>query len=334
MGLLMTQQPKSFKFSDEVESRLRNSNNKFIVTGGSGWIGRATIAMLLDSLGESFHERTEVFTSDGRTLRIGSQLVETRPLKTIAAYKAKNAYLVHLAFLTKEIANELLIDDYISKNLAISDLVTSFIKNNEIIGAFIPSSGAVYKTNGDLEDNVQNNPYGYLKLQDEQRFFGLDIDKSRMAQIRVFNLAGPFMNKVRNYALGSIISDIYSGGPIRLTSNKPVLRSYVHVLDLLELSFQIMLGITQGPSVPFDTATEQIIEIGLLAEKCRSILQVYGIEIIRSEFDPALKTDNYVGSNTTFLTLAARAGINLATIEQQIFDTASWISSTTPKRAG
>jgi len=327
-------QAKPFKFSDEVKSRISISDNKFIITGGSGWIGRATIAMLLDALGESFHARTEVFTSSGQTLRIGDQLVGTRPLQTINHHKTKNAHLIHLAFLTKELTNELPIDEYISQNLAISDLVTSFIKSNQIIGAFIPSSGAVYKTNGELEDNVQKNPYGYLKLQDEQRFFELDIDKNQLAQIRVFNLAGPFMNKVRNYALGSIISDIYSGGPIRLTSNKPVLRSYVHVIDLLELSFQIMLGITQGPSVPFDTATEQIIEIGLLAEKCRSILQAEQIEIIRSEFDPALKTDNYVGSYATFLTLAASAGIDLAPIEQQIFDTARWIASTTTQRTG
>ena len=318
---------RPLKFSDEVKSRLQNTDNKILITGGSGWIGRATIAMLLDSLENSFYGRTEIFTSTGREIKINNQQVITRPLQMINEQYFDDAYLIHLAFVTKEKSNELSLDEYIFRNQAISDLVTTFAKSNKIAGGFIPSTGAIYKANGDFEDDIKKNPYGFLKLLDEQKFLELDVDLSRMAQIRLFNLAGPFMNKSNDYALGSIINNIYSGGPIELRSNYPVLRSYVHVADLVELSFQIMLGMTAGPATPFDTATDQTIEIGELAQECKKVLRAEQIEIIRNNFEPSLKEDRYVGDKSTFLKLVSSARIKLAPIKEQISDTAEWLAS-------
>ena len=51
---------------------------------------------------------------------------------------------------------------------------------------------------------------------------------------RVFNLAGPFINKIQIYALATMIGDALAGRPIEIRASHRVLRSYLHVGDCID----------------------------------------------------------------------------------------------------
>ena len=141
---------------------------------------------------------------------------------------------------------------------------------------------------------------------------------------RLFNLAGPFLNKP-DYVLGSIIRDVARGGPIELRATHPVERSYVHVGDLVELAFAVMLGQKAAPSEPFDTAGERDIEVGELAALIASVLGKSGMEIRRPSFDGS-PADRYVGDPSVIRPLAHSYGITMRNLPTQIEDTAAFMT--------
>ena len=145
-------------------------------------------------------------------------------------------------------ASQLGVHDYIARNEEITELVLTHVRGSRPVGMLVPSSGAVY-----LGEDLVSNPYGVLKARDERRFIEIASEQAgpesafRLVIPRVFNLAGPFLNKPDHYVLGSIIEDIVRGGPIRLRAAGPVVRSYVHVGDLIDLSFAMMVGEGSDP---------------------------------------------------------------------------------------
>jgi nucleoside-diphosphate-sugar epimerase len=192
-------------------------------------------------------------------------------------------------------------------------------------GILMVSSGAVY-----LGDELATNPYGVMKARDERRFFELrgglggSGAPPRIVIPRLFNLAGPFLNKPE-YVLGSILSDIAQGGPIQLHATHPVVRSYVHVRDLVELAFAIMLGDGPVPLEAFDTAGEREIEVGELAEHAITVLGESGIEIRRPPLDHS-PPDRYVGSSDVINGLAHLYGVEFTKLSRQIEDTAFYMN--------
>ena len=222
--------------------------------------------------------------------------------------------LAHYAFATREFVSQLGTTDYIARNEEITDLVTGHVERTRPIGMLVLSSGAVY-----LGDELATNPYGVLKARDERLFFDLatraggEGSAPRIVVPRLFNLAGPFLNKPDGYVLGSILTDIERGGPIRLHADHPVVRSYVHVRDLVDLTFAMMLGDGPAPAEAFDTAGEREIEVGELAELAATVLGQPGMPVLRPPVDDT-QVDRYVGDPQVMNALARSYGINLTTL--------------------
>jgi nucleoside-diphosphate-sugar epimerase len=229
--------------------------------------------------------------------------------------------LAHYAFATREHVAQLGIDSYMERNEEITELVAAHVNRTRPIGMLLVSSGAAR-----LGDDPVLNPYGVLKARDERLFLdlaarlGREGTAHRIVVPRLFNLAGPFLNKP-DYVLGSIIRDIARGGPIQLHANHRVVRSYVHVQDLVDLAFAMMLGDQPTPQEPFDTAGEREIEIGELAELTASVLGQSGMPVRRPPIDDP-RTDRYVGDPSVIHSLARTYGTEFRSLERQIEDTA------------
>lgn len=312
-------------FPSTAHLQLVESDLDVVVTGCGGWLGQATLEMLDSSLGAEMTSRVHAFALSGRamTLRSGSRL-EARPLNELAQLQVGPHLLAHYAFATRERVSELGINEYIRRNRAISKLVQDHVAKTRPVGILNVSSGAVYSG-----DDLATNPYGVLKARDELRFLKIVEHLAeggsvpRLVIPRLFNLAGPFLNKPDHYVLGSIIRDIRAGGPIRLHASKPVLRSYVHVGDLIGLGFAVMLGKEESPSI-FDTAGEREIEVGELAQLAASVLGVANMVIERPPFDGS-EPDRYVGDPTAIRALATSYGFEMKTLSTQIVDTANYL---------
>lgn len=313
-------------FSSDSGRRLVESGLHVVVTGGGGWLGQATVEMLESSLGEQTATRVHVFASSRRSMQLRSGLrLEVYPLSELPERTVGPHLLAHYAFATREYVSELGTTEYIARNVAITDLVAAHVRRSGPVGMLVLSSGAVYSG-----DELETNPYGVLKVRDERLFSELAAASTsggsspRLVVPRLFNLAGPFLIKPRGFALGSILSDIKAGGPIELRADHPVVRSYVHVRDLVDLSFAMMLGDGPLPLDPFDTAGEREIEVGELAELAATVLGYPDMPIVRPPLDEA-NVDRYVGDPSVIGSLARAYGIEMSLLPEQIEDTARYL---------
>ncbi len=315
----------------DVLAAIAESETTIAVVGATGWMGRASLDLLGEVLGPALEGRVRAFSSRQTPIRLASgQTLMSEPLSALSALPQRPTVFLHYAFLTKDRVADFSLSDFVALNRQIADTVVHAAQTVPVRGLFVPSSGAVYRPDRTLDDDITANPYGVLKVEDERRF--LDLAERLGCPLvvpRVFNLAGPYINKHGAYALSSILLDILGGGPVRLRATQPVLRSYIHVSDLVGLALAHLLCGDGSALPPFDTAGEREIEVGELAELAREILGVSGVVIER----PALTTgspNRYVGNGATMATLARSRGLSLRALPAQIADTARFLASAEP----
>jgi UDP-glucuronate decarboxylase len=272
--------------SPQLTERVRTCEANFAVVGARGWLGRATLDILDAALGENITQRVQAFGSEAAVLALPSgRHVEMRPLSDLALLpQHRPTVFLHYAFLTKDRVDAFTPADYVRLNTQISQAVAIAVERVDTRSIFVPSSGAVYGPERQLTTDLAGNPYGALKLADERRFTALaEKVGCRLAIARVFNLAGPHINKHSAYALSSIINDVLRGGPIGLRAAHPVVRSYVHIGDLLAVAFALLCQ-PQGAEVTiFDTAGECEVEVGELARRAAACMGAPQMQIIRPE---------------------------------------------------
>lgn len=313
---------------ESLGRRLRNSDLHIAITGGSSWLGQATLQLLDHAFGEDLANRVSVFGSSARGQSLPSgRTIEIRPLDDISALPQNPYLFLHYAFITKGHIASHSLADYISRNEEIACTVEAAARRLPLKGFFLPSSGAVYRPDRSLHTRLEENPYGVLKQKDEVRFHALcDAMGSKLAAIRVFNLAGPCINNISGYALSSIIRDVLKDMPIEIHATRPVYRSYVHIIDLLELSLEALLSPDWAAPEPFDSAGEVAVEVGELALCISEAMGKPGHPIHRPPLGPE-KADNYVGDAATWRAHAKALNIDPKPLSRQITDTVQDLKS-------
>lgn len=315
---------KTLEFTEDIRESLLSRDAPVIVTGASGWLGQAALEMLEATYGRQFQTRIMAFSNTPKPimLRSGTVIMAQR-FAELANLILPPAIILHCAFLTREHAKLQPVADYAAANREIRRVMLSAIARNGALGVFVPSSGAVYGADRSLEGDESANPYGVLKLEDEAAF--ADIAQRLgfpCTVLRVFNLSGPFINKVSSYALASMIHDVQAGGPIQLRADIPVWRSYAAVDDVINLAMALLL---RGERLaPFDTAGDEQIEIGDLARRVALRLGVPEMLIIRPELTGG-RGSVYLGEGGVFFAQADKAGLALRPLDEQIANTAIYM---------
>ena len=310
-----------------IAESLGSSEARILVTGAGGWIGSATLEILAQALGpEEFRRRVRAFASRGRRLDLRAGLsVELAGLESLAAVEAGPAMLLHYAFLTREKASAMGIEAYRQANAGISETVAKAVARLKPLGMFLASSGAVYGPGRAFDEDIGRNPYGVLKRRDEILFAeACRAAGTRLAIARIFNLSGPYINKLDSYALASFLVDALTGRPIAIRAAQRVERSYVHVGDVAALALAALLE-PGAEALTFDTAGERVVEMGELAVLVRDALGRPDLEIHRPPVDAGRPVDRYVGDGTAMSALARRRGITLLDLPDQIRRTAEYL---------
>jgi len=310
---------------EALVSKIRDSEANFVVTGGGGWLGQASLNLLARVLGERFRDRVRVFGSRERELSFGTWSIPCRAMDALSSLERRPTLFLHYAFLTKDRVSQMTAEEFARINGRIAEGVTEAVRRMPAAGIFVPSSGAVYRRDRSLEEDFNANPYGAMKVADERRFLELAGErKCRLVIARVFNLAGPFINKIGSYALGSIINDVLHGTAITLNASHPVIRSYLHIEDLIALALSSLLDARAANEPPFDTAGEIEVEIEELAARAARLFDKPGIAIVRP---PVLSepVDRYVGEPGALRELARLHDISPAPLDRQILDTANYL---------
>jgi nucleoside-diphosphate-sugar epimerase len=318
----LTRRP--LEFGPAVAARVAASREPFVVVGAGGWLGLAALEMLSHALGSRFAQRVRAFGSRPRelTLRSGLRISCGGPAE-LDALRCGPSVVLHFAFLTRDRVGSMASEDYIGANREISDRIERLADALPATALLMPSSGAVYGPGRELARNRTANPYGALKVEDEERLQRLgERLGARVVVPRVFNLSGPYINKVDTYALASILTALLSGGEVALRATRPVIRSFVHVGDLLDVCLAALLDPAGAPFTQFDTAGSESIEVGELARRACRLLGRTDAPIQRPPLgaDPA---DAYVGDPSGWNALCRRYGVTARDLDAQIVDTAA-----------
>ncbi|MGC1302361.1 MAG: NAD-dependent epimerase/dehydratase family protein [Caulobacteraceae bacterium] len=183
------------------------------------------------------------------------------------------------------------------------------------------SSGAVYGGRGG-----DRNAYGEMKAAHEAGLREWSERKGRpLSLTRVFNVGGPYINHVGNYALGDFIQSLRRDGRIRIAATRGVFRSYVHVLELAQVIFHTALEDHDGV-LCFDTAGREVVEMGELARAVGEVLGRPEVEIQRPEIGTEA-SDWYVGDGRAYREALFRAGSGPVGLDTIIRDTADYLNA-------
>ncbi len=293
------------------------------ITGASSWLGQATLAMLAHEGALTSHIRLRLFGSAARPVRVVDRVFAIEPLSDAAPLDDGAWLLLHFAFLGKERTGDLDLTAFLAGNDTILADTMSIASAARDLRFVFASSGAAHTP------DRENNPYGWCKAAHEARIAAWCEERGApLVMPRIFNIGGPFANKLDSYALSSMILSAARTGAITIRASRPTFRSYVHIEELLAVLCNAAL--TQPPGAPkcFDTAGDEVVEMGMLAEHISDVLGG-GIRITRESCDGT--PDVYSGDGTTYRALLADSGVT--PLQAIIADQAAFLDvSTTDRR--
>lgn len=230
--------------------------------------------------------------------------------------------LLHFAYVTREFAADRGVPDYVMANLAITAQVLDAIRNSPPRFLGYASSGAARAAMDAGRLDVCDDPYGTLKVLDELALRRAMQDAGgRSLVLRVFNASGRWLAKPGAFALSDIIQQVHAGGPVIIKARHGVVRSYVDVEDLARAMIASALDITGPVDEVIETAGQEEVEVGELAERVRTVLGRPEVDIVRDR-DASAAPDRYVGEPGAFVDLARRVGVPILDLDAQIVRTA------------
>lgn len=300
--------------------RLAESNDRVVVAGAGGWLGLATLEALYQLLGPAFHHRVVCYGSNDRLLRLrGGLEVAQSALSSLRSLAPAPSLVLHFAFLTQEKAKVLSEADYVATNRSISNQVLTALDPIGATGVFVASSGAVYMAD-DQTAEASKRLYGKLKLEDEALSTDWGSRSGTRAVItRVFNVSGPYINKLSSYALASFIADALAGRPIEIKATRPVHRSYVAISELMSVGFGELTA-TESDPTPFDTAGDRAYEMREIAEIVRAAMGSKAP--IEASLVREGSPDTYVGDRPPYAARMAAHRVIALDFDAQVRDTA------------
>jgi len=309
-----------------IADALRHSHWRILVTGASGWLGQAALEMLSQTLGSGWDDRVLAFGSRERqwSLRDGTR-VQQQPLASLSALPRQPSLLLHFAFLTREKTAQMPAQAYVDQNRALSRLAAEGGAAVGVERAFVTSSGAVHAALAAPDNHDPSLLYGRLKLEVEALFqrFAQSYIPSRAFIARLFNLSGPYINKLDSYALASFIQQARKG-QINIRATHPVIRSYTSAANLLAVALGQLLAEQGATYLCVETAGEAETEMGELATAVRD--GVAPNAVIQRTMLNASPVDRYVGDGTAYRQLLADYGIAEHSLHRQIVDTADYLA--------
>ncbi len=290
-----------------------------VLTGPTGWIGTAILATAAAAWGPGWNDRVTLFGSSERRLIAPDGVdLPIRPLSQINGADLEGAHIVHLAYLTKEKVAALGAQGFFAANMAIDDALLDAMAVASPRGLFVASSGAAQSA----QSGEGRELYGLCKLMQEDRFLAFGAARGvPVLAGRIFNLAGPFMNKLGSYAVSAFLQQAFATGAAHIQARTPVYRSYLHVNDLAAL---VLGSLDQGlgRGVPVDLCGGEVVEMEDVAREALRAAGAPDGRIVRGEVDFG-RPSSYLGDPTSARTLALRLGLRLRRFSEQVDDTAA-----------
>lgn len=297
-------------------------SSPWILTGASGWFGR-TALWEYEALHGPEAVRADVVAcaSSAKLIDFGSPHGPIQAVGLDALEHIHNSSgLIHLAFLTRDRAAEIGLERYIQINRAITASIATFLQNNPAVPIITSSSGAAAVLDGQTPD-LYGIPYATLKQEEEALWRHSGV--SRMAAVfRVYAASGRFIKDPRLFALSDFLSKANAGQPIEVRSQRPVIRSYVHVGTMMRLFWAMLFD----PLSPGFLQVDACMETVSLVELARIISRLWGLPEPLFSIDPSLEVDHYEADAGPFRALLDLYHIAPMDLPGQLRETANGLA--------
>ncbi|RFZ70567.1 NAD dependent epimerase/dehydratase family protein [Mycobacterium marinum] len=284
--------------------------DRVLVTGASGWLGRTALD-LLAPLGLP----TLALASRARTIRVGDRDIDCRVWDEREVASFAPTVVLDCAFLTRDRVAGMPLGEYVGANRALTERLVYATQLPDVRLALTVSSGAAVYPRDALMDPIEDNPYGYLKREAEQRLAQAAAEAGTVpVVVRAWSISGAHVQKPEAYALGSMIRAA-SSGAIRIAARRPVFRRYSLAEELLAVAIAEG-GI--GP-VTIDSGGE-LVEMAELAARVAAVVRPDAV-ISRDEIDPR-NPDQYHSDGRDWQRLCQKWDLASAPLDRQIEITA------------
>ncbi len=280
------------------------------LTGASGWIGKNTLNCYL--LQNRELNDIKLFSSKNRLINYPfiNKVIRNYSLKQLKDTKALKA-IIHTAFIRAVLQKEFSLEEYITFNKEITSELIYALENNPTLPIISISSG-IAKEYESGSKNITENPYGFLKFEEEKKL--KELSKTRMVLIfRVYACTGPFLKIPTHYALGQFIQNCLNGENISINSPFKVHRSYIFLPDLMNLCLKILDYPLPNGFYLYDACTNEV-EIEDLANLVNN--QFDSVPIKRPRITSPNKS--YCGESKKFLELANNYSVKITPLEEQV----------------
>lgn len=305
-----------------IVEKLRRSGARIVIVGAGGWLGMATLELLHSALGgQQFDARVVCFGARARSLTLrGGKTIVQHALGDLARLAPAPSLLLHLAFLTKDKADDMDEVTYRATNRALSQSVLDSLTLIGVDAVFVASSGAAFSA-GDVSADSALRLYGALKYDDEAAFSAWACASHKAAIIaRIFNVSGPYISTDKPYALLDFIRCALKQQPIIVCAPRQVYRGYVAIRELMSVVFGLLLSTSSGV-VQFDSGGEPI----ELFELARLVGEITAVQVERALITE-LTPNRYVGDATAYDALLSKFDIAPVSLRDQVRETYDYLA--------
>lgn len=266
---------------------------RVVITGATGWLGRS-LAIMLQELGTP----TLLLGSRARTTVVDQIKREIFTYSDKLLDDFSPNVLVDFAFLTREHISELGLEQFTGVNLKLIGDAISIASRPGLNHVILCSSGAAVHPKDAALGFLEENPYGYLKMQTEYQAAELanKHPEKRVVVLRPWSLSGAHVTKVDGFAFSSFVAQALHG-EIKVRSKRPVFRRYISVEDFLAVGLACLFTSAWKPLI-VDSGGELTSAVELAA---LTASRVSPKALVVHDVDTSLAPDDYYSDNSSWL---------------------------------
>ena len=269
------------------------ANDRVLLLGASGWFGRTFHAMLpkgVPVLPVAGTRRGEYEAWDLALVRDFNPTI-----------------VVNFAFLTSDREQIVGMERFVYTNETLTSRLLQAAELPRVRAVMTASSGAATA----LPLSMESNPYGVLKLREENALMSVASHRRNVVVARAWSVSGPYVRDPNRYAFSQFIVQAWRGR-VLVEASCPVIRRYVAADDYLSVC---AYHLTQGWTGDIDSGGEKI-EMGSLAERIVSIVNP-SATVIRSAWTSDVPSE-YASDDITWRAACRRIGFEAANIDEQV----------------
>ena len=222
---------------------------------------------------------------------------------------------VHLAFLTRDYVSKMSLASYQEINSRIINRASELIQKTKPRWIALVSSGAIFTKESDyieLETSLDRNPYGYLKLKEEEVITQAALDAgSNLAIGRLWGATGQDLPNDPKYAISDFISSAIRKRKITLNSDYEVYRKYGDASEFM----QVLIKTACRDRYRVFNSGGPLVELAELASEVASRFE--DCQIFR-KLAPGTVADRYYPKDQSFETLAQSFGVEISELKEQV----------------